>query len=97
MREIEGATHDDELRARLTTMRRGSPGLCVGVMHDEIRVSLPDTTHAVTYYKPEGSPQLLARGIPTRDDPRSPMSLSEFLIRAWRAANTKAKELDWIV
>lgn len=77
-------------------MRRYSTVFRVDVVNDEIRVSLPDSNYAVTYFKPDHSPQLLARQIPNRNDPRLPMSLSEFLIRAWRTANSKAKELGWI-
>ena len=78
-------------------MRRYSTVLRVDVVNDEIRVSLPGSSYAVRYFKPNHSPQLLARRIPNRNDPRLPMSLSEFLIRAWRTANSKAKELGWIV
>ena len=78
-------------------MRRASPRFYVGVVNGEIKVSLSDTTYTVTYFKSDSSPQLLARDIPHRDDPRSPISLSEFLIRAWREANTKAKELGWTI
>jgi hypothetical protein len=47
----------------------------------------------VTYYKPEGSPQLLAKNITDRDDLRLPMTAAEFLAQAWRLANDKAREL----
>jgi hypothetical protein len=50
----------------------------------------------VIYYKPERSPQLLARNIPLEDDLRIPMKLSEFLAQAWQLANEKARELEWI-
>jgi hypothetical protein len=66
------------------------------VQDDEIIVALPGTSYAVTYYKPERSPQLLAKRIADRDDPRTSMSLSEFLARAWKLANDKARELGWI-
>jgi hypothetical protein len=66
------------------------------VVDDELIVSLPQSSYAVTYYKPANSPQLLARRIPMEDDPRAPMTLSEFLGRAWWAASDKARELGWI-
>jgi hypothetical protein len=73
------------------------PGeLRIQVIDDELIVSLPQSSYAVTYYKPANSPQLLARRIPMEDDPRVPMTLSEFLGRAWWAANDKARELGWI-
>ena len=64
---------------------------------DEIIVTLPGTTYTVTYYKPDRSPQLLARLISDADDKRAPLKLSEFLSEAWKAANSKARELGWIV
>jgi hypothetical protein len=71
--------------------------LRLDVVDDEIIVSLPGTNYTVTYYKPPKSPQLLAKRISNRDDPRSPTSLSEFLSQAWQAANDKARDLGWIV
>jgi hypothetical protein len=65
------------------------------VVDDEIIVTLPGTSYSVTYYKRPNSPQLLARRIANEDDPRVPGTLSEFLARAWRIANDKARELDW--
>lgn len=37
------------------------------------------------------------RGPRTEDNPNASMTLSEFLAKASRAANTKARELGWIV
>jgi hypothetical protein len=67
------------------------------VRDDEIIVTLPATSYAVTYYKPDNSPRLLARNFPKENDRRSSMSQSEFLARAWKLANDKARELGWIV
>jgi|NGEPerStandDraft_13_1074530.scaffolds.fasta_scaffold07861_2 hypothetical protein len=72
-------------------------GLHVEVGDDELVVSLPRSHYSVTYYKPENSPQLLAKRISDRDDPRAPMTASEFLAKAWKLANDKARELGWIV
>jgi hypothetical protein len=71
--------------------------LQLDVVDGEIIVFLPSTNYTVTYYKPPKSPQLLAKRIAQHDDPRSPMSLSEFLRQAWKLANDKARELGWIV
>lgn len=68
----------------------------VQVVDDELIVSLPGSFYSVTYYKPEKSPQLLARRIPDKDDLRIAMTLSEFLAKAWRLANDRARELGWI-
>jgi hypothetical protein len=67
------------------------------VRDDEIIVTLPGTTYTVTYYKPDRSPQLLARLISDKDDKRVALTLSEFLARAWQVAVERARELAWIV
>ncbi len=63
---------------------------------DEIVVSLPELQYSVTYYKPETRPQLLAKHITEKYDPHVPMTVSEFLAKAWKLANDKARELGWI-
>ncbi len=73
------------------------PKLHVQVVDDEIIVTLLGTDYSVTYYKPENSPGLLAKRISDSDDPRIPMRVSEFLVKAWKAANERARELGWIV
>jgi hypothetical protein len=65
----------------------------VHVGDGEIIVSLPDTSYTVTYYMPPRSRQFLAKCFPMKDDPRVAMIVSEFLIRAWKLANNKAREL----
>jgi hypothetical protein len=67
------------------------------VWDDEIIVSLPGTSYAVTYYKPANSPQLLAKNFPGDDDVRTELTQAEFLATAWRLANDKARELRWIM
>jgi hypothetical protein len=62
----------------------------------EIIVSLPGTNYAATYYTPARSRQFLAKCFSMKDDPRAAMIVSEFLIRAWRLANNRARELGWI-
>jgi hypothetical protein len=71
--------------------------LRIDVVDDEIIISLPATTYSVTYYKPPNSPQLLAKNISQSDDKRTPVKLSDFLARAWQAANDEARQLGWIV
>jgi hypothetical protein len=63
---------------------------------EEIVVTLPFTHYTVTYYKPDNSPQLLARNFPSNDDSGAPMTQAEFLAQAWRLANEKARELGWV-
>ena len=71
--------------------------LRVQVIDDEIIVTRPGSSYSVTYYKPENSPQLLAKRIADHDDLRGSMTAAEFLAQAWRLANDKARELGWIV
>jgi hypothetical protein len=74
------------------------PKLAVQVVDDEIIVTLPGTSYSVTYYKMIGSPGLMAKRIADTDDPRIPqMRVSDFLVKAWKLANDKARELGWIV
>ena len=70
--------------------------LRIEVVDDEIVVSLAKSQLSVTYYKSDKSPQLLAKRITEKYDPRTPMTVSEFLVKAWKLANDKARELGWI-
>jgi hypothetical protein len=72
------------------------PKLDLTVKRGDIIVTLPGTSYAVTYCKPQDCPELVARRIARRDDLRAGMRLSEFLAEAWRCANEKARELGWI-
>jgi hypothetical protein len=63
--------------------------LHVEVVDGEIVVSLPES--------PEMSPQLRAKHITEKYDTHVPMTVSEFLARAWKLANDKARELGWIL
>ena len=67
--------------------------LRVSVVNDEFIVTWPGSFYSVTYYKPENSPQLLAKRIADHDDLRFPMTAAEFWAEAWRLANDKAREL----
>jgi hypothetical protein len=78
-------------------MTRFDPKLDVEVWGNDIMVTLPGTSYWVTYFKRKGSPGLLAKDIVSKDDPRIPMTSAEFLAKAWKLANAKARELGWIV
>jgi len=78
-------------------MTNAKSELRVQVVDDEIIVTRPGSSYSVTYYKPDASPQLLAKRIADHDDLRFPMTAAEFLTQAWRLANDKARELGWIV
>lgn len=71
--------------------------LRIEVVEDEIVVSLPKSQLSVTYYKSDKSPRLLAKRITEKYDHRTPMTMSEFLAKAWKLANDRARELGWIV
>ena len=71
--------------------------LHIEVVDDEIIVTAPFTSYSVTYYKPANSRHLLARNFTNKDDPQAPMTSAEFLAKAWRVANDKARELGWIM
>jgi len=71
--------------------------LRIEVIDNEIVVSLPESQLSVTYYKSDKSPQLLAKRITEKYDPRTPMTVSEFLAKAWKLANDKATELGWLI
>ena len=68
----------------------------LNVNADEIVVTVPSTNYTVTYYKPDNSPQLLARKFTREDDSSAPMTQGEFLAQAWRLANERARELGWV-
>ena len=74
-----------------------APQLRVQVVDDEIIVTLPGFRYSVTYYKPDRSPQLMAKNITSEDDLRAAISVSEFLAAAWWLANNKARDLGWII
>ena len=76
---------------------RGLADIHLDVRGGDIIVDLPGTRYTVTYHKPAVSPQLLAAYLPGENDPRTELTQAEFLARAGRLANDKARELDWIV
>jgi hypothetical protein len=67
--------------------------LRVEVQHDYMVVRVTGTSYTASYFKPQDSPQLLARYLPAKSDHRAPMSQPEFLAFAWQMANDKAREL----
>jgi len=69
----------------------------VRIVNDEIVVSLPGFHYSATYYKPYNAPQLVERNIPITDDPRIRMKKSEFVVKARKFANEKAREMGWIM
>jgi hypothetical protein len=74
-----------------------APNLRVQVIDDNIVVTLPGYSYSVAYYKPEGSPVLLVKYSVAKNDLRLSMSGPQFLAKARKLANDKARELGWIV
>jgi hypothetical protein len=69
--------------------------LRIEVEDDGIIVTLPGTTFRVIYRKANQSSGLIAFAL--RGDKSAGISQNNFLARAWRVANDKARELGWIV
>ena len=92
---IDGAERRHRLVRKWRT--QAAPDLHVEVEDDDIMVTLPGTSYAVTYYKVANSPQLHGRHLPDQVDRRSPISQAAFVGKAWKLANAKARELGWIV
>jgi hypothetical protein len=69
--------------------------LRIDVEADVIIVTLPSTAFRVIYSKPKKSDGLVAFGV--RGDKGAGASQVDFLARAWRVANDKARELCWTV
>jgi hypothetical protein len=76
-------------------MRDDEVDLQVNLRDDEIIVTLPGTSYAVTYYKPASSPELYGKNYPAQVDRRSPITHAAFIAKAWKLANDKARELGW--
>jgi hypothetical protein len=62
---------------------------------DDIIVSMPGTQFRVIYQRQPSAAGLVARD--WRNSPGSGILQKDFLARAWRVANDKARELGWIV
>ena len=69
-------------------------GLHLTVRDDTITITLPGSWFTVTYRKLPGFPDLVATNVV--DDRRLAIRKPDFLARASRIANDKARELGWI-
>ncbi len=85
-----------EWRYRQTRQRKEpvSVDLRTEVEGDELLVTLPGTSYAVRYRRL--AKQLYCKEYPMQIDRRSPLNQAEFVAKAWRIANEKARELGWI-
>jgi hypothetical protein len=73
---------------------RSEVGLRVTVRDDRIIVALPGTWFTVVYRQLPGTFDLIATNVV--DDMRFALKKADFLVRASRIANNKARELGWI-
>ena len=72
--------------------------LHIEVRVQDIVVTMPGTTTLrVVYRKPHRGSQLVARLDYFQDQQKGPITRAEFLTRALKAANDKARELGWLV
>ena len=69
----------------------------IEVRGEELIITLPGTTYRAIYHKPESSPKLVARSVPTADQSIALVSRDAFLAHASKLAHDKARELGWIV
>ena len=67
--------------------------LHIEVRDQDIVVTMPSTNLRVVYRKPHRGSQLDY----FQDQQKGPITRAEFLTRALKAANDKARELGWIV
>jgi hypothetical protein len=73
------------------------PDLHVQARANDIVVTMPGTSLRVVYRKPHWGSQLVARLDYFQDQQKRPITRAEFLARALKAANDKARELGWII
>ena len=75
----------------------GNADLHVEVRERDLIVTMPNTSLRVVYRKPDRTPQLVARLDYFQDQQKGPITRAEFLARASKLANEKARELGWLV
>jgi hypothetical protein len=86
------------MEARLNELPSFDPELSLEVTGNEMLVTLPGSRYSVVYFMRRGSSVLLAKDLASKNDVRFPqMTVSQFLRKAWKLANDKARELGWIV
>jgi hypothetical protein len=73
------------------------PVLRLEMQDTEFVITVPGTSYQVTFRQLADGPGISASHNICRDDRDASITRSEFLGRAWRVANDKARELGWIV
>jgi len=86
------------MEVRLNKLPGFDPELLLEVTGNEMLITLPGSRYSVVYFKRGGSSVLLAKDLVSRNDIRFPqMTASQFLRKAWKLADDKARQLGWIV
>jgi hypothetical protein len=70
--------------------------LHVEVRNEDILVTMPGTSLRVVYRKPHRGSQLVPRLDYFQDQQKGPITRAEFIAKALKLANDKARELGWI-
>jgi len=71
--------------------------LHVELRDQDILVTMPGTSFRVVYRQPNLGPGLVARLDYFQNQQKGPITRAQFLARARKLANDKARELGWIV
>ena len=74
-----------------------SSELHVEIRAQDIVVTMPGTSLRVVYRKPHHGSQLAARLDYFQSQQKGPITRAEFMAKALKLANHKARELGWIV
>src|SRR4029077_4283320 len=71
--------------------------LHIEVRDQDIVATMPGTSLRAVYRKPHRGSQLVARLDYFQDQQKGPITRAEFIAKALKLANDKARELGWIV
>ena len=71
--------------------------LHVELRDQDLLVTMPGTTLRVVYRKPNRGTQLLPKLNYFQAEQKGPITRLQFLVRALKLANVRARELGWIV
>jgi hypothetical protein len=71
--------------------------LHVELRDQDLLVTMPGTTLRVVYRKPNRGTQLLPKLNYFQAEQKGPITRLQFLVRALKLANVRARELGWVV
>jgi hypothetical protein len=89
-------SNGDAARCEDVEMMTGAD-LQIEVRGQDIIVTMPETSFRVVYRKPNRGSQLVTKLDYFQHDQKGPITRAQFLARAWKLANDKARERGWIV